>query len=53
MLKEYDFSQGTRGKPAGKRIQIVGDRKSLNKSKTADKIPKLIERDSKGGKTSK
>ena len=28
MRKEYDFSQGTRGKQAGKRIRIVGEKLS-------------------------
>jgi hypothetical protein len=53
MRREYDFSQGTRGKHAGKRIQIVGDKKSRNKSETADKISKVIERNPKSGKPSK
>ena len=46
MRKEYDFSQGTRGKHAGKRIRVVGDRRS-DGSDTAARIQQIIERDLK------
>jgi hypothetical protein len=34
MRREYDFSQGTRGKHAGKRLRIVGDKSSGNRPNT-------------------
>ena len=34
MRKEYDFSQGIRGKHAGKRIRIVGEKVSHDPPKT-------------------
>jgi hypothetical protein len=46
MRKEYDFSQGTRGKHAGKRIRLVGDKNS-NGPDTAARIQQIIERDLK------
>src|SRR5882762_1985680 len=33
MRSEYDFSQGNRGQHAGKRLRIVGDKRSKNGSK--------------------
>ncbi len=47
MRREYDFSRGTRGKHAGKRIRIVGDSGSRNPD-TAARIQQIIERDLKG-----
>ncbi|HEX9424324.1 MAG TPA: hypothetical protein VF899_13860 [Pyrinomonadaceae bacterium] len=47
MRKEYDFSQGTRGKHAGKRLRIVGDTHSRNGPDTAARIQQTIERDLK------
>jgi hypothetical protein len=46
MRKEYDFSQGTRGKHAGKRVRVVGDMQR-NGPDTAAKIQQTIERDLK------
>jgi hypothetical protein len=46
MRKEYDFSQGIRGKHAGKRVRIVGDKRS-NGPDTAVRIQQIIERDLK------
>lgn len=46
MRREYDFSQGTRGKHAGKRLRIVGDARSA-KGDTAARIQQIIERDLK------
>lgn len=46
MRREYDFSQGTRGKHAGKRITVVGDKDS-NGLDTAARIQQVIERDLK------
>jgi hypothetical protein len=48
MRREYDFSQGTRGKHTGKRIRIVGD--PLKGNETAGKIQQIIERDLKSRK---
>jgi hypothetical protein len=47
MRKEYDFSQGTRGKHAGKRLRIVGDNRTDKAEDAAAKIQKVIERDLK------
>ena len=47
MRKEYDFSKGTRGKHAGKRIRVVGDMHSRNGPDTAARIQQTIERDLK------
>ena len=47
MHREYDFSQGVRGKHAKKRIRIVGDLRSGKGSDTAAKIQQIIERDLK------
>jgi hypothetical protein len=47
MRREYDFSQGLRGKHTKKRIRIVGDPRSVKGSDTAAKIQQLIERDLK------
>ena len=46
MRREYDFSQGTRGKHAGKRFSVVAD-KRLNGPDTAARIQQIIERDLK------
>jgi hypothetical protein len=47
MRREYDFSQGTRGKHAGKRFRIVGDADSQSGRETAARIQQIIERDLK------
>jgi hypothetical protein len=47
MRREYDFSQGTRGKHAGKRLRIVGDKRPRNGDDTAARIQQVIERDLK------
>ncbi|HAF16475.1 MAG TPA: hypothetical protein DHU55_18790 [Blastocatellia bacterium] len=47
MRREYDFSEGTRGKHTGKSIRIVGDTRSHKGLKTAAKIQQIIERDLK------
>lgn len=47
MRREYDFSQGTRGKHVGKRVRIVGDKQSGNGPNTAVRIQQIIERDLK------
>jgi len=47
MRREYDFSQGKRGKHAGKRFRIVGDTGSRNGPDTAARIQQIIERDLK------
>jgi hypothetical protein len=47
MRREYDFSQGTRGKHAGKRLRVVGDSRSEKGSDTAARIQQIIERDLK------
>ena len=47
MRREYDFSQGKRGKHAGKRLRIVGDTDSRNGPETAARIQRIIERDLK------
>jgi hypothetical protein len=48
MRKEYDFSQGTRGKHTANRFRIVGDTGLRNGPDTAAKIQQITERDSKG-----
>ena len=50
MRREYDFSEGTRGKHAGKRFRIVGDTGSRNGPDTASRIQQVIERDLKSRK---
>ena len=45
MRREYDFSQGTRRKHAGKRLRIVGDKRLDNGPDTAGGIQQVIERD--------
>ena len=47
MRKEYDFSTGTRGKHARKRIRVIGNKQS-NGRDTAARIQQIIERDLKG-----
>jgi hypothetical protein len=47
MRREYDFSQGKRGKHAGKRLRIVGDTGSRNGPDMAARIQRIIERDLK------
>ncbi len=47
MRTEYDFSQGKRGKHAGKRLRVVGDTASRNGPETAARIQQIIERDLK------
>ena len=47
MRREYDFSQGRRGKHAGKQLRIVGDTGSRNAPNTAARIQQIIERDLK------
>ena len=47
MRREYDFSQGKRGKHAGKRIRIVGDAAMRTGPDTAARIQQMIERDLK------
>jgi hypothetical protein len=47
MRREYDFSQGTKGKHTRKRLRIVGDMQSSNGPKTAARIQQMIERDLK------
>lgn len=47
MRREYEFSQGTRGKHAGKRLRIVGDSDSSRSLATAARIQQIIERDLK------
>jgi hypothetical protein len=47
MRREYDFSQGTRGQHAGKRLRIVGDARSRKVPEIATKIQQIIERDLK------
>jgi hypothetical protein len=42
MRKDYDFRQGTRGKHAGKRLRIVGDKRQRNGSNSADKMAKNL-----------
>jgi hypothetical protein len=42
MRREYDFSQGTRGKHAGKRLRIVGDKRLHNGSNTAKMSKNLV-----------
>jgi hypothetical protein len=50
MRKEYDFSQGTRGKHLGKQVRIVGDKHPRNGPNTATRIQRVIERDLKSRK---
>jgi len=45
MRREYDFSQGTRGKHTGKRLRIVGDKSLGNGPDIAARIQRVIERD--------
>jgi hypothetical protein len=45
MRKEYDFSKGTRGKHAGKRLRIAGDARADNGESAAARIQQIIERD--------
>jgi polyphosphate kinase len=47
MRREYDFSQGTRGKHVGRRLRIVGDAGARNGSDTAARIQRIIEADLK------
>ncbi|MGI8835533.1 MAG: hypothetical protein ACR2H4_02710 [Pyrinomonadaceae bacterium] len=47
MRKEYDFSKGTRGKHAAKRLRIVGDSRADNGQNAAVRIQQIIERDLK------
>jgi hypothetical protein len=47
MRREYDFSKGTRGKHAGKRLRIVGDTRTEKGQKAAARIQQIIERDLK------
>ncbi len=47
MRREYDFSHGTRGKHAGKRLRIVGDTRSDKGLNAAARIQQIIERDLK------
>ena len=47
MRKEYDFSQGSRGKHAGKPVRVVGDIQSDKSPDTAARIQRTIERDLK------
>ena len=47
MRREYDFSKGTRGKHAGKRLRIVGDPRAANGQSAAARIQQIIERDLK------
>jgi len=47
MRREYDFSQGTRGKHVGKPLRIVGDSGSGKGLNTAARIQQIIERDLK------
>ena len=49
MRREYDFSKGVRGKHAGQRFHIVGDKRKLKtpNDELAGKIQKAIERDIK------
>lgn len=45
MRREYDFSQGIRGKHAGRRLRIVGDSGSRQSLDTAARVQQIIERD--------
>jgi hypothetical protein len=47
MRREYDFSKGTRGKHAGKRLRIVGDTRTDKGQGVAARIQQIIERDLK------
>jgi len=47
MRREYDFSKGARGKHAGTRLRIVGDKSRRNGPDTAARIQQVIERDLK------
>jgi hypothetical protein len=42
MRREYDFSQGTRGKHAGKRLRIVGDKRPPSSQHAATKMAKHL-----------
>jgi hypothetical protein len=52
MRKEYDFSQGTRGKHTSKRIRIVGKKPSHDPPKTAAETQEDEARDLKRPKVS-
>jgi hypothetical protein len=49
MRREYDFSIGIRGKHAGQRFRVVGDKRTPKNpsGELANKIQKAIERDIK------
>ncbi|HMG74214.1 MAG TPA: hypothetical protein VK582_11995 [Pyrinomonadaceae bacterium] len=47
MRKEYDFSKGTRGKHVGKRIRIVGEKRSHDPPKMAAAKEQVNARDLK------
>jgi len=47
MRKEYDFSQGTKGRHAGKRIRIVGEKLSHDPPKTVAGAQQVKGRDLK------
>jgi len=47
MRREYDFSKGTRGKHAGKRLRVVGDTRTEKGQSAAARIQQIIERDLK------
>lgn len=45
MRQEYDFGNGVRGKHAGQRFRVVGDRGKTLRVAKASKIQKAIEND--------
>lgn len=47
MRREYDFSQGIRGKHSGKEVRVIGDKRSDSEPDTAVRIQRIIERDLK------
>ncbi|HEY0430337.1 MAG TPA: hypothetical protein VGC61_00930 [Pyrinomonadaceae bacterium] len=47
MRREYDFSQGIRGKHSGKEVRVIGDKRSDRGPDTAVRIQQIIERDLK------
>ena len=47
MRREYDFSQGTRGKHAGKRMRIVGEKRCHDRPKISTGAQQVNERDLK------
>lgn len=47
MRREYDFSQGIRGKHAGREVRVIGDKRTDNAPDTAARIQQIIERDLK------